>query len=108
MALLLTLGCGSVAAAAGAPPRITFYFGLKRPEARAQAAFFAVQQPGSPTYRHFSSARQPCTFWDVVSGNNQYLRKVPGFQAKPGYDLASGLGVPQFAALAAALPEPAS
>jgi hypothetical protein len=37
---------------------ITFYFGLKRPEAAAQAAFFAVEQPGSRTYRHFLSARR--------------------------------------------------
>jgi len=31
---------------------------------------------------------------------------VRGFRARRGYDLASGLGVPQFAALAAKLPEP--
>lgn len=49
----------------------------------------------------------PAAFWDVVSGNNRYLAKIPGFQAKAGYDLASGLGVPQFAALAAMLPAPA-
>jgi kumamolisin len=48
----------------------------------------------------------PATFWDVVSGNNSYLPRVPAFQAKPGYDLASGLGVPQFAAVAASLPAP--
>ncbi|MGO9961528.1 MAG: hypothetical protein ACLP50_37075 [Solirubrobacteraceae bacterium] len=48
----------------------------------------------------------PATFFDVVSGNNSYLRRVPAFQAKPGYDLASGLGVPQFAAIAASLPAP--
>jgi len=34
-------------------PKLTFYFGLKRPEAKAIAAFWAVQQPGSPTYRRF-------------------------------------------------------
>ena len=49
----------------------------------------------------------PASFWDVVSGNNRYLRGVPGHSAKPGYDLASGLGVPQFATLAAELPPPA-
>jgi len=48
----------------------------------------------------------PSTIWDVVSGNNGYLRTVPARTAKPGYDLASGLGVPQFAALAARLPPP--
>ncbi|MGO9961527.1 MAG: hypothetical protein ACLP50_37070 [Solirubrobacteraceae bacterium] len=41
------------AAAAVRAPRVTFYFGLRRPEARARAAFFAVQQPGSRTYRDF-------------------------------------------------------
>ena len=49
----------------------------------------------------------PASFWDVVSGNSRYLRSVPGHSAKPGYDLASGLGVPQFATLAAELPPPA-
>jgi Pro-kumamolisin, activation domain len=34
-------------------PKLTFYFGLKRPEAKAIAAFWAVQQPGSATYRRF-------------------------------------------------------
>ncbi len=48
----------------------------------------------------------PGTLWDVVSGNNTYLPRVPGYRAKPGYDLASGLGVPEFAALAAGLPAP--
>jgi len=48
----------------------------------------------------------PSTIWDVVSGSNGYLRTVPARTAKPGYDLASGFGVPQFAALAARLPPP--
>jgi hypothetical protein len=34
-------------------PELTFYFGLKRPEAKAVAAFWAVQEPGSPSYRRF-------------------------------------------------------
>jgi len=34
-------------------PVLTFYFGLKRPEAKAIAAFWAVQRPGSPSYRRF-------------------------------------------------------
>jgi hypothetical protein len=50
------IGCGCAAGASAAvPKRITFYFGLARPEARAQAAFFAVQRPGSATYRRFLS-----------------------------------------------------
>jgi hypothetical protein len=47
------------------------------------------------------------TLFDVVSGNNGYLPKVPALSAKPGYDLASGLGVPRFDELAAGLPPPA-
>jgi subtilase family serine protease len=47
--------CGATAAPS---PRVTLFFGLKRPETQARAAFFAVQQPGSSTYRRFLSARQ--------------------------------------------------
>ncbi len=49
----------------------------------------------------------PATVFDVVSGSDGYLPKVPAHTAGPGYDLASGLGVPDFAALQAALPPPA-
>jgi subtilase family serine protease len=50
------LGCVCAASAsAAAPKRITFYFGLTRPEARARDAFFAVQRPDSSTYRRFLS-----------------------------------------------------
>ncbi|HVO52784.1 MAG TPA: S53 family peptidase [Solirubrobacterales bacterium] len=51
-------------------------------------------------------ASAPQTIFDVTEGNNGFLPKVHAFPAKPGYDLASGLGVPNFAALAAALPPP--
>ncbi len=83
--------------------------------ASAMAIFSAAQQlrhvpPVGPANGlfYYLAKRVPCTFWDVVSGNNHYLPQVPGFHAKPGYDLASGLGVPQFAALGAVLPPPAS
>ena len=49
----------------------------------------------------------PGTIYDIVSGSNRYYRQIPGYSAKPGYDLASGLGVPQYGQLAAALPPPA-
>jgi subtilase family serine protease len=49
----------------------------------------------------------PATLFDIVDGSNGYNRKVPAQHAKAGYDLASGLGVPQFAQLAASLPPPA-
>ena len=37
---------------------LTFYFGLQRPDAKAVAAFWAVQQPGSPSYRRFLTPAQ--------------------------------------------------
>lgn len=49
LALLLIAAGG----AAARSPHVTFYFGLKRPEAAARAAFFAVQAPSSGSYRHF-------------------------------------------------------
>jgi kumamolisin len=54
----LCLAVPSARAARAAPPRITFYFGLRRPEAQARRAFFAVQQPGSASYRRFLTPRQ--------------------------------------------------
>lgn len=50
---------GAVAApAAPHSPSITFYFGLKSPEARAKAAFYAVENPASHRYRRFLSLSQ--------------------------------------------------
>lgn len=49
----------------------------------------------------------PGALFDVVAGANGYLGTVPGIAAAPGYDQASGLGVPRFDAIAAALPPPA-
>jgi kumamolisin len=46
----------------------------------------------------------PGTIYDVVSGSNRYYRKIAGYSARPGYDLASGLGVPQLAQIANVLP----
>ena len=48
-------------------------------------------------------ATAPDLLYDVVEGDNGYTRKVPARHARPGYDLASGLGVPRFRDLAAAL-----
>lgn len=53
------------------------------------------------------AATTPDALFDVVSGNNGFDPKVPGIDAVPGYDMASGLGVPHFDQLAAALPPPA-
>lgn len=55
LAGLLAPGVTAASGASTGSPTITFYFGLKRPENRAAAAFFAVQRPGSPTYRRFLS-----------------------------------------------------
>jgi Pro-kumamolisin, activation domain len=44
--------------------------------------------------------------YDIVSGNNQYDRKVPGYRAHRGYDLASGVGVPRFDRIARLVPAP--
>ncbi|MDQ6818861.1 MAG: hypothetical protein M3076_00735 [Actinomycetota bacterium] len=40
--------------------------------------------------------------------SNGYVLKVPARYATPSYDLASGLGVPSFDQIAAALPPPAT
>jgi hypothetical protein len=81
--------------------------------ASAMAVLSAQQRrehrpPVGPADGLFYSLRRrvPSTFFDVVQGNNGYVRKVRAHYAKPGYDLASGLGVPQFGALAGALPAP--
>lgn len=62
VALLLVAGIALAAVVAGPAaarsPRITFYFGLQRPEAAARAAFFAVQAPSSASYRHFLGPKQ--------------------------------------------------
>jgi subtilase family serine protease len=48
--------------------------------------------------------RHPSALWDVVHGNNGFYRRVPAHHARRGYDLASGLGVPQFAEIAHVMP----
>jgi subtilase family serine protease len=50
-----------------------------------------------------AAAAQPSTFFDVTSGNND-IAGVGCCQAAVGYDLASGLGVPNWAALPGTLP----
>jgi kumamolisin len=59
--------------------------------------------PADGLFYYLAKCR-PSAFWDVVGGNNGYFRKVPARYAKPGYDLASGLGVPQFAQVAQLIP----
>ena len=51
-------------------------------------------------------ASAPSTRFDITSGDNGYTRSIPAWSARPGYDLASGLGVPEFGRLAFAIPPP--
>lgn len=49
---------------------------------------------------YYLARHRPSAFWDVVHGNNGFFATVPAHVARRGYDLASGLGVPQFAEIA--------
>jgi subtilase family serine protease len=53
----------------------------------------------------YQAASHRGAFFDVTTGNND-LAEVGCCQATAGYDLASGLGVPNWAVLPAALPPP--
>jgi kumamolisin len=53
----------------------------------------------------YKAASQPSAFFDVTQGSND-LAEVGCCQATVGYDPASGLGVPNWATLPAALPKP--
>jgi subtilase family serine protease len=68
------------------------------------------QPPLGPTNGLFYYLRRhtPDAFYDIVHGNNALVPGIPGYSAKPGYDLASGLGVPEFSWIARHLPAPAN
>ncbi len=53
----------------------------------------------------YQAASHPGAFYDITTGNND-LGGVGCCQAAVGYDLASGLGVPNWAVLPATLPPP--
>jgi subtilase family serine protease len=53
----------------------------------------------------YKAASQPGAFFDITTGNND-LAGVGCCQATVGYDLASGLGVPNWAVLPATLAQP--
>jgi subtilase family serine protease len=53
----------------------------------------------------YQAASHPGTFFDITTGNND-LAGVGCCQATVGYDLASGLGVPDWAVLPGTLPPP--
>jgi subtilase family serine protease len=75
---LAAVGLATMAPSAAArSPRITFYFGLTRPESRARAAFFAVQRPGSPTYRRFLTAsRLPSRYAASARTRSLFRRRI--------------------------------
>ena len=82
--LLLLLLCPIGPSEAATRP-ITFYFGLARPEAAARAAFFAVEQPGSSSYRRFlSPARTAARYGASATVRARFLRAVRryGFSAR--------------------------
>ena len=54
----------------------------------------------------YQAVSHPGAFYDITIGNND-LANVGCCQATVGYDLASGLGVPNWAVLPATLPSPA-
>ena len=84
-------GGGGLSSASARPP---WQSGLTIPDSRRAAPDVAAHASTLP-------------FFDIVSGSNGYNPRVPGISATPGYDMASGLGVPRFDQLAATLPPPA-
>ena len=81
LGLVLATPCLAVpsarAAHRAASPRITFYFGLRRPEAQARRAFFAVQQPGSSSYRRFLTPRRVATrYGPSASVRSRFVRDI--------------------------------
>jgi kumamolisin len=78
LALVLCVACSCAlpVGAAARSPRITFYLGLKRPEAAARAAFFAVQAPSSPTYRHFLTAGEAAGRYGASAATVRAIRRA--------------------------------
>ena len=74
--LLLLASLAAAAPATAASPRITFYFGLERPEAAARAAFFAVGDPASPSYRRFASAASVGARFGATAATRRAFRRA--------------------------------
>ncbi|MFC1417816.1 S53 family peptidase [Streptacidiphilus cavernicola] len=72
--------------------------------ASAQPACQAGGRLGLINYALYQAARDDYTanFTDITTGNNKAFKNI-GFNAGPGYDLATGLGEPKAAALSATL-----
>ncbi len=70
---------------------ISFYFGLKRPESSAVAAFFAAEQPGSRSYRRFLSPGQIAHRYGADAGTRvAFTRAIRALGLTPRID-ASGV-----------------
>ena len=63
-------------AAGSGSTRITFYFGLRRPEAAAQRAFYATQNPTSPRYRRFLSPARIAQRYGATPATRSALRRA--------------------------------
>jgi hypothetical protein len=63
---------------APARDRITFYFGLQRPERQAQAAFIGVGDPTSPTYRRFLTLGQASNLYGAGRSTRARFRRILG------------------------------
>ncbi|MEZ5134148.1 MAG: hypothetical protein R2699_03580 [Acidimicrobiales bacterium] len=67
---------------------------------RRPAALTAPKRTGSPTWGSWRRSRRPhatdadTVFRDITVGNNDVWGRVGCCAAGPGYDLASGLGLP--------------
>src|SRR5262249_28220286 len=85
LSVLVAIACAPASAAA--PSRITFYFGLKRPESKARTAFFAVQRPGSSTYRRFLTPRQIAARYGASAATKgAFVREVKRLGLSPKVD----------------------
>lgn len=56
--------------------KVTFQFGLRRPEGRARAAFYAVSRPGSPTYRQFATLEQAAERYGASARTKKAFRRA--------------------------------
>jgi kumamolisin len=72
VALLLLTGSGE----AIGKTKITWYFGLARPEAKARNAFYAVSDPSSGSYRNFRTTAQIRSGYGASPRTISRLRKV--------------------------------
>lgn len=73
-------------------------------EARANAGKGPIGAANPALYAIYKSDRYGVDFHDITLGENTLVgAPAPGFQARPGYDLATGIGTPDVANLVADL-----